>query len=301
MAFYSYQIRRRSHETQVYFCNSDRRRTGMSAEGQAIINENGYVGSSDAAAYAANGASGKLVVGVFSDKKPFGYVDENGEFTGFDLELAKEAAKRMDMEIKLQPIDWDSKELELSSGSISCIWNGFTMNGRENDYTWTESYMDNSQVFVVKSDSGIKTQADLAGKIVTAQTDSAALNALNGDDFKDLKASFKELLTCAQYNTAFMDLEAGAVDAVAMDIGVAKYQIEGKESKFIILDEPIVKEQYAIGFYKGNTEMRDKVQKALDEMAADGTFKKISEKWFGYDVCTLAAAKNANTSASDSN
>ena len=250
---------------------------------------------------AASNQKATFTVGFDQDFPPFGYVDENGEFTGFDLELAKEAAKRMDMEIKLQPIDWDSKELELSSGSISCIWNGFTMNGRENDYTWTESYMDNSQVFVVKSDSGIKPQADLAGKIVTAQTDSAALNALNGDDFKDLKASFKELLTCAQYNTAFMDLEAGAVDAVAMDIGVAKYQIEGKESKFIILDEPIVKEQYAIGFYKGNTEMRDKVQKALDEMAADGTFKKISEKWFGYDVCTLAAAKNANTSASDSN
>ena len=250
---------------------------------------------------AASNQKATFTVGFDQDFPPFGYVDENGEFTGFDLELAKEAAKRMDMEIKLQPIDWDSKELELSSGSISCIWNGFTMNGRENDYTWTESYMDNSQVFVVKSDSGIKTQADLAGKIVTAQTDSAALNALNGDDFKDLKASFKELLTCAQYNTAFMDLEAGTVDAVAMDIGVAKYQIEGKESKFIILDEPIVKEQYAVGFYKGNTEMRDKVQKALDEMAADGTFKNISEKWFGYDVCTLAAAKNANTSASDSN
>ena len=250
---------------------------------------------------ASSNQKATFTVGFDQDFPPFGYVDENGEFTGFDLELAKEAAKRMDMEIKLQPIDWDSKELELSSGSISCIWNGFTMNGRENDYTWTESYMDNSQVFVVKSDSGIKTQADLAGKIVTAQTDSAALNALNGDDFKDLKASFKELLTCAQYNTAFMDLEAVAVDAVAMDIGVAKYQIEGKESKFTILDEPIVKEQYAIGFYKGNTEMRDKVQKALDEMAADGTFKKISEKWFGYDVCTLAAAKNANTSASDSN
>lgn len=242
-----------------------------------------------------------FTVGFDQDFPPFGYLDENGEFTGFDLELATEAAKRMDMEIKLQPIDWDSKEMELSTGSISCIWNGFTMNGRENDYTWTESYMDNSQVFVVKSDSGIKTHADLAGKIVTAQTDSAALNALNGDDFKDLKASFKELLTCAQYNTAFMDLKAGAVDAVAMDIGVAKYQIEGQESMFTILEEPIVKEQYGVGFYKGNTEMRDKVQKALDEMAADGTFKKISEKWFGYDVCTLAAEKNASdASSSDS-
>ena len=125
---------------------------------------------------AASNQKATFTVGFDQDFPPFGYVDENGEFTGFDLELAKEAAKRMDMEIKLQPIDWDSKELELSSGSISCIWNGFTMNGRENDYTWTESYMDNSQVFVVKSDSGIKTKADLAGKIVTAQTDSAALN-----------------------------------------------------------------------------------------------------------------------------
>ena len=249
----------------------------------------------------SKGSEKTFTVGFDAEFPPYGYRDDSGEYVGFDLDLAAEVCKRQGWELVKQPIDWDAKDMELSSGAIDCIWNGFTMNGRENDYTWTESYMDNSQVFVVKSDSGIKTQADLAGKIVTAQTDSAALNALNGDDFKDLKASFKELLTCAQYNTAFMDLEAGAVDAVAMDIGVAKYQIEGKESKFIILDEPIVKEQYAIGFYKGNTEMRDKVQKALDEMAADGTFKKISEKWFGYDVCTLAAAKNVNTSASDSN
>ena len=245
---------------------------------------------------ASSGEKKTFTVGFDQDFPPFGYVDENGEFTGFDLELAKEAAKRMDMEIKLQPIDWDSKELELSSGSIDCIWNGFTMNGREDDYTWTESYMDNSQVFVVKSDSGIKTHEYLAGKILTAQTDSAALNALNGVDFKDLKGSFKELLTCAQYNTAFMDLEAGAVDAVAMDIGVAKYQIEGKESQYTILEKPIIEEQYGVGFYKGNTEMRDKVQKALDDMAADGTFKTISEKWFGYDVCTLAAEKKTTES-----
>lgn len=228
-----------------------------------------------------------FTVGFDQDFPPFGYVDENGEFTGFDIELAKEAATRMGMEIKLQPIDWDSKELELSSGSIDCIWNGFTLNGRENDYTWTTPYMDNSQVFVVKKDSGIAKQADLAGKIVTAQTDSAALNALNGDDYSKLKSSFKELITCAQYNTAFMDLEAGAVDAVALDIGVAKYQIEGKEELFTILDETIIDEQYAVGFYKGNTEMRDKVQKALEEMVTDGKFAEISNKWFGYDVCTI--------------
>ncbi len=228
-----------------------------------------------------------FTVGFDQDFPPFGYVDENGEFTGFDIELATEAAKRMGLEIKLQPIDWDSKELELSSGAIDCIWNGFTMNDREDDYTWTESYMDNSQVFVVKADSGISTQADLAGKIVTAQTDSAALNALNGEDFASLKASFKDLITCAQYNTAFMDLEAGSVDAIAMDIGVAKYQIEGREDQFVILDEAIVEEQYGVGFLKGNTELRDRTQKVLEEMVADGTFASISQKWFGYDVCTI--------------
>lgn len=237
-----------------------------------------------------------FTVGFDAEFPPYGYRDDNGEYVGFDLDLAAEVCARNGWSLVKQPIDWDAKDMELSSGAIDCIWNGFTMNGREDDYTWTESYMDNSQVFVVKSDSGIKTHEDLAGKIVTAQTDSAALNALNGDDFKDLKGSFKELLTCAQYNTAFMDLEAGAVDAVAMDIGVAKYQIEGKESQYTILEKPIIEEQYGVGFYKGNTEMRDKVQKALDDMAADGTFKTISEKWFGYDVCTLAAEKKTTES-----
>ncbi|MGN0689308.1 MAG: amino acid ABC transporter substrate-binding protein [Oscillospiraceae bacterium] len=232
-----------------------------------------------------------FTVGFDQDFPPFGYVDENGEFTGFDIEMAKECAKRMGKEIKLQPIDWDQKDLELSSGSIDCIWNGFTMNGRENNYTWTTPYMDNSQVFVVRADSGIKTQADLKGKYVTAQADSAALNALKEDEYKELRESFADLLTCAQYNTAFMDLDAGSVDAIAMDIGVARFQMEGRDGEFVILDEPIVEEQYGVGFLLGNTELRDEVQKTLEEMVKDGTFKQISEKWFGYDVCTIEVAE----------
>lgn len=230
-----------------------------------------------------------FTVGFDQDFPPYGYVAEDGSYTGFDIEMATECAKRMGMEIKLQPIDWDSKDLELSSGSISCIWNGFTMNGREDDYTWTLPYMDNSQVFVVRSADGITAAEQLAGKIVTAQADSAALNALNSDEFADLKASFKELLTCAQYNTAFMDLESGAVDAVAMDIGVAKYQIKGQEDKYVILEQPIVAEQYGVGFLKGNTELRDKVESTLKEMVKDGFFAELSNKYFGYDVCTLSA------------
>jgi len=210
-----------------------------------------------------------FTVGFDQDFPPYGYVGDDGQFTGFDIEMATECAKRMGLEIKLQPVDWDSKDLELSSGSIDCIWNGFTMTGREDDYTWTEPYMDNSQVFVVKKDSGITKVADLKDKVVTAQADSAALNALNDEEHADTKALFSKLLTCQQYNSAFMDLEAGAVDSVAMDIGVAKYQIQGKEDQYVILDEPILEEQYGVGFFKGNTELRDKVQNTLKEMVKE--------------------------------
>jgi len=144
--------------------------------------------------------------------------------------------------------------------------------------------MDNSQVFVVRADSGIKTFADLAGKIVAVQTESAAQQALNSEERKELKDSFKELVVTSHYNAAFMDLESGAVDAIAMDIGVAKFQIAGREDKFVILDEVLMDEQYGVGFKLGNTELRDKVQATLEEMVADGTFAEISNKWFGYDV-----------------
>lgn len=228
-----------------------------------------------------------LTVGFDQDFPPFGYVGDDGEFTGFDIEMAKECAKRMGMEIVLQPINWDAKDMELEAGTIDCIWNGFTINGREEDYTWTDAYMDNSQVVVVRADSGINTLADLTGKVVEVQKESSAQSALEDEDHTDLLASFAQFLTVDQYNTAFMDLEAGAVDAVAIDIGVAKFQIKGKEDTYKILDEQISTEQYGIGFLKGNEALRDKVQATLLEMVADGTFATISDKYFGYDVCIL--------------
>lgn len=228
-----------------------------------------------------------FTVGFDQDFPPYGYIGDDGEFTGFDLDLAAEVAKRQGWEIVYRPIDWDAKDLELNSGSIDCIWNGFTINGRENDYTWSDPYMDNSQIFVVKVSSNINTYADLAGKTVTAQTDSAALNALESEDFAELTASFAELVVCSQYNAAFMDLEAGAVDAIAMDIGVANYMIAGRTDEFMILDEVLVPEQYGIGFKLGNEELRDVVQNTLLEMVTDGTFANISNEYFGYDVGIL--------------
>lgn len=232
----------------------------------------------ETAGEAQEGDRTTFTVGFDAEFPPYGYMDENGDYTGFDLDLAQEVCDRNGWELVKQPIDWDSKDMELSSGSIDCIWNGFTMNGREDAYTWSVPYVDNSQVFVVKADAGISTQADLAGKIVGVQKDSSALAALEGDA-ADLAATFAEMNQYADYNTGFMDLEAGAIDALAVDIGVANYQIASRGDGYVIMDEKLATEQYGIGFLLGNEELKDQVEKTLMEMADDGTFTKIAEKY----------------------
>lgn len=227
-----------------------------------------------------------LIVGFDASFPPYGYKDDSGEYVGFDLDLAQEVCDRNDWKLVKQPIDWDSKDAELNSETIDCIWNGFTMNGREDDYTWSDPYIDNSQVFVVAADSGIENKSDLAGKVVAVQKDSSALAALNDEENKDniaLRDSFSQLIEYADYNTAFMDLEQGAVEAVAIDIGVAQYQIDKREEGAYVMlagdDNKLASEQYAVGFKKGNEELRDTVQDTLDEMVKDGTFAEIAEKW----------------------
>lgn len=219
-----------------------------------------------------------FTVGFDAEFPPYGYMDENGEYTGFDLELAQEVCNRNGWELVKQPIDWDSKDMELSSGSIDCIWNGFTMNGREEEYTWSVPYVDNSQVFVVAADAGITSEADLAGKTVGVQKDSSALAALEGDA-AELAATFGELIQYSDYNTAFMDLEQGAIEALAIDVGVADYQIASRGEGFVKLEEKLATEQYAIGFYLGNEELKNQVEGTLLEMVEDGTFAEIAEKY----------------------
>lgn len=227
----------------------------------------------------------EFIVGFDQDFPPMGFVGDDGEYTGFDLELAEEVCNRMGWKFTPKPIAWDSKDAELASGGIDCIWNGFTINGREDDYTWSDAYLNNKQVFVVREDSGIETEADLAGKVVDVQTDSSAQAAL--DDNQDLVSTFANLQVIPDYNTGFMDLESGAVDAVAMDIVVASYQIEKRSAAFKILDYEIAAEEYGVGFAKGNEALRDQVQSALEEMAKDGTLAEISTKWFGEDITTI--------------
>ena len=225
-----------------------------------------------------------LTVGFDAAYPPYGFRDsDTGEYTGFDLELAKEVCERNGWELQLEPIDWDAKDSLLNSGEINCIWNGFTEEGREDDYTFSDAYMLNGQVVVVKKDSGIEELSDLAGKTVITQTDSAAQEVLEGDR-KELCDSFDKLETIGDYNTAFMQLESGAVDAVACDLSIAQYQLSAKPDAYTQLDESLSSEHYAVGFKKGGNALAAKVTETLREMDGDGFVKELCEKYADYGI-----------------
>ncbi len=239
-------------------------------------------------------STGTLIVGFDSSYPPYGYVGDDGEYTGFDLELAQEVATRNDWEVQLEPVDWDAKDTMLDSGAINCIWNGFTMEGREDDYTFSEPYMINGQVVVVRADSGITSFDDLAGKAVITQVDSAAYNVLAGEDATqaELAATFASLETIGDYNTAFMQLESGAVDAVACDLSIAAYQLAAKPDAYVQLDEFLSEEHYAVGFKKGDDATADVVNETLRAMDEDGFVQELCDKYaadgISYDNWCLA-------------
>lgn len=233
-----------------------------------------------------------FTVGFDAEYAPYGYMGADGQYTGFDLEMAQAVCDLNGWELVKKPIDWNSKDMELNSGNIDCIWNGFTMTGRENDYTWSKAYVDNSIVWVVKSGSGIQSETDLAGKNVVTQSGSSAYTALTATDDNDknlaLAKTFAQLQTVADYNTAFANLDSGMVDAIAVDIGIAKYQLTSRnDSSLVMLEKPLSTEQYAIGFKLGNTELRDKVQASFDQLVSDGTFMKLAEK---YELADMVCA-----------
>ncbi len=227
-------------------------------------------------------AGNKLVVGFDNSYPPYGFMDENNQPTGFDLDLAQEVATRNGWDIQLQAIDWDSKDAQLNQGMINCIWNGFTLEGREDNYTFSEPYMLNEQVVVVKKGSGISSLSDLAGKTVVTQADSAALDVLEGDQ-KELADTFKSLQTLPDYNNAFMQLESGMVDAVACDLSIAQYQIAAKADVYEQLGT-LSSEHYAVGFKKGDDALAQKVTDTLKEMYNDGTVAKLIEKYASYGM-----------------
>ena len=247
-------------------------------------------GSAAGSASASSGAKGaaetkELVVGFDKAYPPYGFVGDDGEYTGFDLDLAKAVADKLGWKVKYEAIDWDAKDTLLNSGAINCIWNGFTKEGREDDYTFSDPYMLNEQVVVVKKGSGIKSFDDLAGKTVITQTDSTAQDVLEGDQ-KKVADTFAggAAQTIGDYNTAFMQLESGAVDAVACDLSIAQYQISAKPDAYEQLEEPLSKEHYAVGFKKGDTETAKEVTDTLKELYNDGTVKELCEKYASYGL-----------------
>lgn len=217
--------------------------------------------------------------GFDQDYPPYSHIDDNGETSGFDVEMAKAVCDYYGWEYKAVPFNWDAKDAELQAGSCDCIWSGFTMNGREDDYLWSKAYSNNTQMILVKKDSGIKTLADLAGKTVGVQTSTSAYDMLEGDEGKsDLAKTFKELSVYETYTIAFNDLKAGAIDAIAIDVTAGNH-LKGDDPDYVFLDEELGTEQYAIGFRKDDTELCEKVNAALDALVANGTYDSIGQKY----------------------
>ena len=229
-------------------------------------------------------AAKTFTVGFDAEFPPYGFLGENGEYKGFDLDLAKEVCQRNGWTFVPKPIDWAAKDAELNSGTIDCIWNGFTITDeRQEQYTWSSPYVQNKQYILVKKDSGLKKLDDLNGKVVAAQDGSSGASALE-DALKELqkkdeKFNFKEYKKVKDYVTAKTMLESGAVDAVALDSAVALGFIEKSNGAFVTFDEPLLYENYGVGFKKGNTALRDKVEATLREMVKDGTVGNILKHW----------------------
>lgn len=225
---------------------------------------------------------GTLVLGLDDSFPPMGFRDENNNIVGFDIDVATEVANRMGVELKLQPIEWSTKEMELNTGSVDCLWNGLSIDDeRKQAMDLSEPYMTNRMVLVVLNDSEYTDQASLAGKTIGVQNGSTAEKILEESDFSKTIGNtigFKDNVT------AFMELETKGIDAIFMDEVVANYAITSQNKDFKVLEDGLTEEEYAVGFKKGNTALKNEVQKYIDEMKADGTMTQISEKWFGKDV-----------------
>lgn len=229
---------------------------------------------------------GQLVLGLDDSFPPLGFRDENNEIVGYDIDLARELARRLGVELVCQPIDWSAKEQELNTFHIDCIWNGFTMTAeRREAMAFTKPYLANAQVVVVRSGSGITDLAGLAGKVVGVQAGSSAEEAIEQN--AAFKASLRKIVEFKENVTALNDLEIQNLDAVVMDQVVANYSIVQTSRPYVILPESLASEEYGVAFRKTDIALRDKVQTILEEMQADGTVPAISTKWFGADLSVI--------------
>lgn len=237
---------------------------------------------------ASSSSAASLVVGFDAEFPPYGYVDDNGGYTGVDLDLAKEVCKRNGWEFQAEPIDWNSKDALLNSDTINCIWNGFTIEGREGDYTFTDPYMLNEQVLVVKAGSDIRSIDDLEDKVVMTQTGSAGENLLADEEgnFAEIAKKFKggAAQTLGDYNNIFMQLDSGMCDAVVCDLSVFGHQSSGDNASKYENVQTLSSEHFGVGFKKGESKLANTVNETLKAMYDDGTVASILEKYADQNV-----------------
>lgn len=239
-------------------------------------------------------SAGELVVGLDDSFPPMGYTDtQTGELIGFDIDLAREAAKRLGVELKLQAIDWNSKQAELDNGNVDCLWNGFSKTPeRAESFLLGIPYMSNEQVILVKTDSEYLSFEDLNGKRIGVQADSSAEYALNSVENKNFKSALKEVIKIDDYTQAILEIQNGTIDAIAIDEIVARFYLKDKPDAFRILESggnplSLSSEDYVIGMRKNDLALKEKLDGVLKDMAKDGTLKTISEKWFAEDITTV--------------
>ena len=233
---------------------------------------------------------GTFIIGLDDSFPPMGYRDENNDIVGFDIDVARAVAEKLGVEFIAQPISWEAKELELSSGNIDCIWNGMSITPeREESMAMTFPYLNNQIVCYVKDDSDITSLADLAGKSVAVQNGSYAEELLLSDAYADAKASFADMPGFEDYLTALMDLQQGGVDAVIMDLVVGDFRINSMGAENLKAAFALEDDNYGIGQRKEDIALRDKVEELLIEMKKDGTLEKISTQWFGSDITVVPA------------
>lgn len=226
---------------------------------------------------------GEFVVGLDDSFPPMGFKNDKGEIVGFDIDLAKEVAKKMGVKVVFKPVQWDGVVLSLNNKDIDVIWNGLTITEkRKEQINFSKPYVENKQIIVVYNDSNIKSKKDLNKKTVAIQLGSSSEVALDSD--KDFVKSLKGLKKYSNNTEALMDLQAKRVDAVVVDEVVGRYYISKKPNVFKVLDENFGGESYGVGFRKTDNSFREAVDKALDEVIKDGTADKISEKWFGKGI-----------------
>lgn len=228
-------------------------------------------------------AKGKMVLGLDDAFPPMGFKDDTGEIIGFDIDLAKEAAKRLGVELEIKPCVWDNIIMDLNNKNIDIIWNGMTVTDeRKEKINFTSSYMKNHQIIIVTGDSAIATKADLEGKVVGLQMGSSSDKALKAD--KKTLDTLKEVKKFDDNVTALLDLKNGGIDAVVVDEIVGRYYLSKKPGEYKILEENFGEEEYAVGYRKEDESFGKELTRILDEMKKDGTASEISKKWFGSDI-----------------